>query len=120
MERRQHPGRNLHVVHRALELLQRRQLDLPALVRLFEHAVVLQWHARADLSERQVEDRAMARQRLAIVWAVQQRSRSRWADSVATERRDLDRGQPVLRQGYVREQEPQADSYRRQLLREVL
>jgi hypothetical protein len=34
-------GRHLHVLHRALELLQLRQLDLPALVRS-SHAVVLQ------------------------------------------------------------------------------
>ena len=71
-ERHQRPGRHLHVVRRPLELLQLRQLDLPAVVRLVEHAVVLQRHARPDLPERQAEDRAVARQRLAVVRQVQQ------------------------------------------------
>src|SRR6266850_3791240 len=58
VEWHQHPGRNLHVVRRSLELLQLRQLDLPAFLRLFEYSLVFQWDAYPDLSERQAEDRA--------------------------------------------------------------
>ena len=97
MERHQRPGRHLHVVRRPLELLQLRQLDVPAVVRLVEHAVVLQRHARPDLPERQAEDRAVARQRLAVVRQVQRRARRRRADPLAAERLAVDPRQPVLR-----------------------
>ncbi len=86
-ERHQRPGRHLHVVRRAVELLQLRQLDLPAVVRVVEHAMVLQRHAHPDLPERQAEDRAVDHQRLAVVRQVQPRARPRRADPVPAERR---------------------------------
>ena len=84
--RHQHPGRHLHVVRRPVELLQLRQLDVSAVVRLVEHAVVLQRRARPDLPDRQAEDRALARQRLAVVRQVQPGARRRRADHVEADR----------------------------------
>ncbi len=74
-----------------VQLLQLRQLDVPAVVRLVEHALVLQRRAHPDLPERQAEDRAVDHQRLAVVRQVQSRARPRRADPVAAERQRLDR-----------------------------
>ena len=48
--------RNLRVVHRPVQLLQLRQLDLPAVVRVVEYAVVLQWTAHPVVPHEQAED----------------------------------------------------------------
>ncbi len=64
--------RYLRLVRRPVQLLQLRQLDLPALVRLIQHAVVLQRPARAVVPDPDAEDRAVAHQRLAVVRQVQQ------------------------------------------------
>ena len=70
--RHQRRRRHLHVVRRPVQLLQLRQLGLSAVVRLVEHAVVLQRRARADLPHGEAEDRAVVHQRLAVVRALQQ------------------------------------------------
>ena len=67
----QHSGRHFHVLHRPVQLLQLRQLGLSAVVRVVEHAMVLQWHAGADLSQRAPEDRALADQWMAVVRPLQ-------------------------------------------------
>src|SRR5262249_54218031 len=93
--RHQYPGPHLHVVHRPVELLQLRQLDVPAFVRVVEYALVLQWRAGPDLPDGKAQDRALARQRLAVLWQVQQLSWTRSAGTLAADRLALNSGQPI-------------------------
>ena len=65
--RHQPRRRHLHVVRRPVLVRQLRELDVPAVVHVGQHAVVLQRHPAADLPDRQAEDRAVAHQRLAVV-----------------------------------------------------
>src|SRR6266478_1056893 len=58
---------NLCVLHRPVQLLQLRQLGLPTVLRLFQHAVVFQWIADPVVPDRQIEDRALDHQRMAVL-----------------------------------------------------
>src|ERR1700752_4288194 len=78
--------RSVHVVRRAVRLLQLRQLGVSAIVRVVQYAVVLQWPQDPDLSERQAQDRTLDRERLAVVRNVQQRAWRGRANPVASER----------------------------------
>ena len=78
--------RHLRLLHRPVQLLQLRQLDLPALVRVVQHAVVLQRAARAVVPDPDAEDRALAHQRLAVLRQVQQPPGLRRPDPVDPER----------------------------------
>ena len=86
LERHQHRCRDLHVVRRPVLVRQLRELDVPAVVHVGQHALVLQRHPHADLPERQAQDRAVAHQRLAVVRQVQRDARLRRADPVAARR----------------------------------
>ncbi len=119
--RHQRSGRNFHVVHRSVQLLQLRQLGLSAVLRVVEHALVLQRHAGADLSQRALEDRALVDQWMAVLWPVQQPARHRWTNSVAAEWLVLVRRQPIrLGRRCARQSRPCALSHGRQHPGEVL
>ena len=83
--RGQRRRRHFHVVHRPVQLLQLRQLGVPAFVCFFEHALVFQWRPCADFSDGEVEDRAVVHQRVAIVWPIQRPAWIWFSDSVASE-----------------------------------
>jgi len=55
--------RNLRVLHRTVQLLQLRQLDVSTLLCVVQHAVVLQRPADTVVPDKQAEDRAMDHQR---------------------------------------------------------
>src|SRR5690349_13644817 len=96
MERHQRRRRHLHVVRRPLQLLPVRQLGVSAIVCLVEHALVFQWSAHSDFSERAFEGRDLADQWLAVVRHVQ-RCAGRWiADTVAAEWKAIAADEPVL------------------------
>ena len=65
--RPQRRRRHLRVVHRPVQLLQLRQLDLPAVVRVIEHAMVLQRPPHPVVPDEQAEDRAVVHQRMAVL-----------------------------------------------------
>ena len=77
---------HLRLLHRPVQLLQLRQLDVPALVRVIQHAVVLQWPARAVVADAESEDRAVADQRLAVLREIQPHPGLRRPDPVDPER----------------------------------
>ena len=54
-------------LHRFVQLLQLRQLDLSAVVRVLEHAVVLQRPSRPVVPNQQAQDRAVDHQRVAVL-----------------------------------------------------
>ncbi len=58
---------HLHVIRRLVQLLPVRQLGVPAFLCFVEHAMVFQWSARANLSDRAFENRTVVRERLAIL-----------------------------------------------------
>ena len=65
--RRQRGCRNLYVIHRLVQLLQIRQLGVPAVLRFVEYAMVFQRRARADFPHGAFEDRAVVHQWMAVV-----------------------------------------------------
>ena len=79
-------ARHLRLLHRSFQLLQLRQLDLPAVVCIVQHTVVLQRPARAVVPDADAEDRTLAHQWLAVVRQVQQPSGLRRTDPVDPKR----------------------------------
>src|SRR5262249_8372275 len=59
------------------------------------YAVVFQWRARSDFSDRAFENRAVVRERLAVIRPIQWTARLRNADFVATKWVAIHFGQPV-------------------------
>ena len=76
----------VRLVHRPVQLLQLRQLDLPALVRVVQHALVLQRTACPVVADPGPQDRAVADQRLAVLCEVQPPSGLRRPDPLDPER----------------------------------
>ena len=70
-QRHQRRRRHLHVVRRPVQLLQLRQLGVSAVVRIIEHALVLQRRAHPDLPDAEAQAGVLDRQRLAVVRHVQ-------------------------------------------------
>jgi hypothetical protein len=72
--RPQRGRRHLRLLHRPVQLLQLRQLDLSAFVRFVEHALVLQRPSHPVLPDGEAEDRAVDHQRLAVVCPLQRQA----------------------------------------------
>src|SRR5438270_332052 len=76
--------RHLYVLRRTIQLLQLRQLGVSAVLRVIEHAMVLQWAARSDLPDRKAEDRVLADQWMAVVRHLQQAPGCRISDPLSS------------------------------------
>src|SRR5262249_49788320 len=73
-----------------------------------------------NFPDREVENRAVDRQRLAVLRKIQQSARLRDADSLSADRMAVDSRQSVLRHRYARNSGTQAIPYRRQRADQVL
>ena len=72
-------------IHRIVQLLQLRQLGVSAAICIVEHTLVFQRSSRAVVPHRQIEDRAMVHQWMAILWQVRQHARLGWTDLVPSD-----------------------------------
>src|SRR6185503_7174682 len=105
---------------RPVQLLQLRQLGLSALVRVVEHAVVLQRHSPPVLPDGASQDRAVADQRLAIVLHVQLGAWRRGTDPLSYEWLAVDKQQRLLRTRLARHSRALAPPFGQQSRGQVL
>src|ERR1700737_3748762 len=71
---------NFPVFHWSFQLLQLRQLGLSTFVRFLQHTLVLQRCAGSDFSYREIEDRALVYQWMAVLRQIQQSTGPWWTD----------------------------------------
>ena len=76
--------RHLRLLHRPVQLLQLRQLDLSAIVCFVQHTLVLQRSSHPVVPNEEAEDRALDHQRLAVLCTPQRQAWSGRSDSVAS------------------------------------